>query len=176
MKQNPHAVGVTTWIAMPRPNARPLPPTRGYIFRRKGESVPFREWVEYDDGDISNQEFPERYYSDDHGKTGVSTEEAKEDQYQESIIGAIRAAKAGELWENHLIKIPLSKDYTMEIVLTGENHEKVDIVDRARKKGDGPVIGGFESMRETQHAIAMVMKTGKFKRMKWLVIPDVGMT
>ena len=33
---------------------------------------------------------------------GVSTECAKEDQYQESIMAAIRAAKASESWENRV--------------------------------------------------------------------------
>ena len=74
-------------------------------FPKKGEKrtrgVKFQDWVEYDGGDVRNQEFPERYRCDDHGKTGVTTEYAKEDQYHESIIAAIRAAKAGELWENH---------------------------------------------------------------------------
>ena len=32
-------------------------------------------------------------------------------------------------------------EYIMEIVLIGENYEKIDYVDRARKKGHGPVIG-----------------------------------
>ena len=56
---------------------------------KKTKSVVFRDWVEYDDGDVSNQEFPE------------------------------------------------------------------------------PVIGDFKSMWETQHAIAMVVKSGKPKRMNW---------
>ena len=57
---------------------------------------------------------------------------------------------------------------TMEVVPIGDNHEKMDYVaDLARKEGDGPAIGDFESMRETQHAIAMVVKSGKPKRMKW---------
>ena len=60
----------------------------------------------------------------------------------------------------------------MEIAFIGENYEKIDYVDRARKKGDGPVIGDFNSMTEAQHAIAMVVKSGKPKRMKWLM--DTG--
>ena len=43
----------------------------------------------------------------------------------------------------------------MEIVLVGDDHEKVGYVDEARKKGDGPVIGDFESLTETQHAISL---------------------
>ena len=94
----------------------------------------FRGWVGHDDGDVSNQEFPERYRSDDHGREGVSTEHAKEDKYPESRIAAIRAAKAGELWENHVrnsqtsTKVPLSDDYTTQIFLVGDNCEKVDCV------------------------------------------------
>ena len=92
-------------IAMLRPNVRPQPRKPSCTTPRKGKktkSVVFRDWVEHDDGDVSNQEFPERYRSDDHGKKGVSVEYAKEDQYQESITAASRAAKAGELWENHV--------------------------------------------------------------------------
>ena len=32
----------------------------------------------------------------------MSAEYAKEDQYQESVLAVSRAAKAGELWENHV--------------------------------------------------------------------------
>ena len=42
-------------------------------------------------------------------------------------------------------------------------------------QGDGPVISDFESMRETQHAIiAMVVKSVKPKRMKWLMDTGCG--
>ena len=40
----------------------------------KAKSVVVRVWVEYDVGDVSNQEFPERHCREDHGKKGVSTE------------------------------------------------------------------------------------------------------
>ena len=63
------------------------PNVKLYFPKKEGKrtrGVTFQDWVEYDDGDISNQEFAERYYSDDHGKTGVNTEEAKEDQYQKT--------------------------------------------------------------------------------------------
>ena len=101
----------------------------------------------------------------------VSAECAKEDQYQ---MAASRAAKAGELRSTFVTCRLLSNAHfqRMEIVLIGDNHEKIDYVDRARKKGDGPVIGDFKSMREIQHAIAMVAKSSKPKRMKWLM--DTG--
>ena len=62
----------------------------------------------------------------------------------------------------------------MKVVLVGDNREKIDIVDRMRRKGDGPVIGDFESMRETQHAIALVAKSGKPRRTKWLMDTGCG--
>ena len=36
----------------------------------KTKSVVFRDWVEYDDGDISSQELPEKHRREDHGKKG----------------------------------------------------------------------------------------------------------
>ena len=55
----------------------------------------------------------------------------------------------------------------------GENCDKIDYVDRARKKGNGPVSGDFESLRE-KCAIAMVVKSGKPKRTKWLMDTGCG--
>ena len=56
------------------------------IWTKKGStrrrSVTFLGWVEFDDGDIGNQFFPERDYSDYQDVTGVSTEKAKEIQYK----------------------------------------------------------------------------------------------
>ena len=71
---------------------------------KRVKSVVFQDWVEHDDGDASDQEFTERCRRDDHGKKGVRTEHAKEDQHQERIIAAFRAAKAGELWENRALE------------------------------------------------------------------------
>ena len=75
------------------------PNAKLYFLKKRGKrtkSVAFQDWVEHDDGDVSNHEFPERHRSDDRGKKGVSTEHAKEDQCRESIIDATRAAKVGE--------------------------------------------------------------------------------
>ena len=73
---------------------------------------------------------------------------------------------SGPQRENHVrdlqtsIKVPISSEHTMKIVLVGVNYEKIDYVDRARKKGDGPVIDDFESLTKTQHTIATVVKLG----------------
>lgn len=44
----------------------PVTPKAKIYFPKKGRKssrcVTFQEWVEYDDGDVSNQEFPERHY------------------------------------------------------------------------------------------------------------------
>ena len=63
-------------MEMLRPNALPRPrePSNITPRRKKTKSVVFRDWVEYDDGDVSKQEFPERHRREDHGKKGVSTE------------------------------------------------------------------------------------------------------
>ena len=60
----------------------------------------------------------------------------------------------------------------MEIILVGDDYEKVDYVDRARRKG--PAIGDSVAVRETQHAIATVAKSGKPRRTKWLMDTGCG--
>ena len=62
--------------------------------------------------------------------------------------------------------IPTSDSFTIEIRITGDEKEKIDYIDRKRKKRDGPIIGDFESMIETQFAVAMVSKGGKPKKLK----------
>ena len=55
----------------------PATPNRRVSYDKKTGArtrrVTFLDWVEYDDRGISNQECPEKQYSDDRGKTGVST-------------------------------------------------------------------------------------------------------
>ena len=63
---------------------------------------------------MCNQEFPERYRSDDHGKRGV--------RKHKRLDWGCKRWKIRDLQIS--IKVPLSDDYTMEIVLIGDNHER----------------------------------------------------